>query len=71
MEIEFLEKSFLPFADLKIGDVFCRKGCAYMKTNSPNVLSTNVAVNLQSGYTEFFEPDDMVKKFNNAKVYLG
>ena len=45
MEIEFLEKSFLPFADLKIGDVFCRKGCAYMKTNSPNVLSKVVIQN--------------------------
>lgn len=71
MEIEFLEKSFLPFADLKIGDIFCRKGYAYMKTNAPNVPCANVAVNLHDGRTEFFDSDDMVKKFDNAKLCLG
>jgi len=70
MKIEFLEKSFLPFENLGIGDVFCHKGCVYMKTNASDVLSANVAIDLHDGLTKFFEPNDMVKKFDDVKVCL-
>ena len=71
MEIEFLGKKFLPFSTLKIGDVFCHQGRAYMKTNAPNVPCANVAVNLHDGRTEFFESDDIIKKFDNVKLCLS
>ena len=71
MKIEILEKGYLPIAVLKIGEVFCLNGNVYMKTNAPNVPDANIAVNLQNGYAEFFEPSDMVKKFNDEKLCLS
>ena len=68
MKIEFLEKTFLPFEDLRMGDVFCYKGNVYMKTDAPADFS---AVNLYDGRTEFFKSNSMVKKFDNAKVCLS